>query len=156
MKMDLTTILTAVAGLILFGAFYAVFTGGHAGRTKDGRTATWDFETSPVRYSLTIGMYFAVGLTLLYFANDDLLLKGVSYIPVIKPYLVKLLTMKPVYVGGGILFASSCAVFAMFAYIMRKFVVTGTTYGKGLDMDMDQRVVKHWEKKREKERNAER
>lgn len=157
MKFDLSTLLTAVAGLILFGSFYAVFTGGHASRTKDGRVSTFDFDSSPVRYSLTIGMYFAVGMTLLYFANDALLLKGASMLPeFIKPYLVKLLTMKPAYMGGGALFAICITVFGMFAFLMRKFVVTGATYGKGLDMDMDKRTVNAWEKKQEKERNAER
>jgi hypothetical protein len=148
------TALTALSCLILFGAFYAVLTGGHAGHTKDGRTATWGFETSPVRYSLTIGSYFAVGLTLLYFGNRDLLFKGISYLPFVKLYIISLLAMKTV--GGPILFAVLVAFFGMFAFIMRRFVVTGATYAKGQDMDMDKRVVTAWEKKQEKKRNAER
>ncbi|MBZ0187850.1 MAG: hypothetical protein K8F91_16510 [Candidatus Obscuribacterales bacterium] len=141
-------ICVGISTIMIFGALWAILTGAYSARTKSDGTKTLEFDQSPVRYSLTLGVYITIALFVLFYGKPDLQGTIIAKIPQMKEVFM----LQAMNHGHLMLFAGSVVFFAFFSIIARKIVVSLTTYSQGKPMDMDEKLVQAYERRKDKDR----
>ncbi|MCA9804034.1 MAG: hypothetical protein KC777_18825 [Cyanobacteria bacterium HKST-UBA02] len=136
-----------ISTVMLFGALWAILTGAYSARTKSDGTSTFEFNRSPATYSLTIGIYITIALFVLFYGKPELQGQIVAKIPELKQVFMLQATQH----GHLKLFAASSLFFAVFSFIARKLVVYSQEYSQGKPMDMDERLLRAYENRKDKD-----
>lgn len=130
--------LTILAIILLINAAWLLFMGGYADRTGMGRTKTYEFATTPYRYSFSVGLILALALLCLYIPHPNYLTLAIAKVPQLK-FLFTVAKMKN---GTIYLFLICTAAGTVMAYLFRQTLLTLTTFTKGDELDMHRNVKK--------------
>lgn len=132
-------ILSGLAAIFFINGFWLMFMGGYAEkRTSLGKFKTYEFEKSPIGFSIAVGLLLVLGMTCLHVGNPQFFPILVKKAPQLK-YLYTVAKMQNgVYylLGGGLV---SCSIFS---FIFRRLIIACSTFTKGHDLDLDPRAIR--------------